>query len=543
MRRFNENGVAMGYSTPKELDVKILEMSTDGYTQKEIAQALGLNNHQTVSNRLRAMGVRSYAQRKDNGYERRPEIQLDMFGHQEEEPKGKRPYQFSSVILAQANNGKEQSTSGLEPYLPDVKVDGLQFNINLVIPALSPLSMNYRYGKKKAPVADHVVLQLVEEFRRAERFERMSREYLDYVAPVVISNLYLSGKHGRQLTYSRDKNKQNSMVLKFIDFLTAAGYIVNTIQPKQINEDNRVSSWCAPTRPMLRLLNLPDGWTVRLVDNYKPVLLRTKKNGRDEEVKPKVAELKEYHRAGEVVIRYNRAIDDAEVRYGGLPISCYLHRIFNEDMQHGGRFYGAMHQTMPKLSRSAITIDGELTVEIDYSAIHPNLLFWMAGREAPEDVYQSIQEITGLERNLVKALLLRLLNANSDDGFKRTVTKSGNPNTKAVAERNPEDKTGILEGFIPGVPDYYKGGDFITSIKEAFPEMADFIGRDKLGVTLQWHDARIMSSVISRCLESGFVCLPVHDSIIVPLSQKDAAVEIMAQEFSIYTNGRDIRIR
>lgn len=533
----------MGYAIPKETDEKILEMHGNGYSLKEIAKALSLNNHQTVSNRLIKHGVRRRALRKDKGHKRLPENQLDMFECPESEPKAKRSYQFSPAILAQVNKGEGQTPQGFEPYLPDIKVDGIQFNINLVIPALSPLSMDYRYGKKEAPVADHVVLQLVDEFRRVDGFERLPKDYRDCVAPVVISNLFLAGKHGRQLIYSRDKNKQNSMVLKFIDFLAGAGYVVNTVQPKQINEDNRMSSWCAPTRKMLRLLNLPDGWTVRLVDNYKPVLLRTKKNGRREEIKPKVAELKEYKRAGEVVVRYNQAIDEADIRYGGLPVACYLQRIFNEDMRHGGRFYGAMHETWPKLSRQAITIDGELTVEIDYSAIHPNLLFWLAGREAPEDVYQAIQEATGLERSLVKAMLLRLLNANSDGNFKRTVTKSGNPNIKELAIRNPGDKSGRLEGFISGVPDGYEGREFITAIKAAFPELAAFIGQDRLGVTLQWHDANIMSGVISRCLERGFVCLPVHDSIIVPASQKDTAIEIMTREFSDYTNGNSIRVR
>ena len=143
----------------------------------------------------------------------------------------------------------------------------------------------------------------------------------------------------------------------------------------------------------------------------------------------------------------------------------------------------------------------------------------------------------------MKNLLLRLLNSNSDEGFKRTVTKSGNPNTKEFAAKNPDSRCGLLEGYIEGVPDHYKGAEFIDSIKSAFPELTDFIGQDRLGVSLQWHDARIMEKVISRCLDAGFLCLPVHDSIIVPDSQKEAAAVVMREEFASYTSGRYIGIK
>lgn len=536
----------MAIRVDENQNIEILQNYQNGLSVGAIAKMFS-TSHQTISNRLKTMGVTPRRkQRKDKDKPRKTEEQLALFDDDMPKNDEKRRYQFTPLIKAnigQVNKPQSQAQQGFAAYLPEVSVNGLQFNINLVIPALSPTSMNYRYGKKETPVSNHIVDRLIEEFKRTEGFSRLPTEYRSHVAPVVLSNLYLAGKHRHQVTYSRDKNKQQHTVLKFIDFLTAAGYVVNTIQPKQMNDSDRYSSWCAPTKKLLMLLHLPDTWSIKLVDNHKPVVLRTKKNGRDETIQPKAAERREYQRAGEIVRRYNMTVDKAEIRYSGLPIACYLHRIFNEDMTHGGRFYGAMHQTMPKAGRRAITIDAEPTTEIDYSAIHPNLLFWLADREAPEDVYKAIQDATGLSRGLVKNLLLRLLNSNSDDGFKRTVTKSGNPKTKEFAAKEPDSRCGLLEGYIEGVPDHYKGAEFIDAIKLAFPELTEFIGQDRLGVTLQWHDARIMERVIGRCLDAGFICLPVHDSVIVPESQKDLAMGIMQEEFSSYTSGRYIGIK
>lgn len=534
----------MAYRIPEEIDKKILAMNSAGYTLKEIAARLNISNHQTVSNRLRANGVRKYAERKDKGYQRRSEEQLEMFTLPETDKPEKRKYTFSPAIInAQSNNAESVGIASVDAYLSDRDYGRMQFNEHLIIPALNPLSMDYRYGKKQAVVSDYIVKKMVDEFQKAEKIERLAKDYHRYVVPVVLSNLYLSVKHNRQITYSRDNNKQDHKVLRFIDFLHYSGYIVNVIQPKQIEEENRLSSWFSPTKQLAKALNLPDVWTIRLTVGYKPVVIRSKKSGRNEEIKPKVSELRAVKRESEVVDRYNRAIEDSDIRHLGMPLACYLYRIFNEDMQHGGRFYGGMYQTMPKSSRAGITIDGEVTVEIDYSAIHPNLLFWMASRDAPEDVYSEIVEQTGLDRVVVKSLLLRLLNANSDDGFKRTVSKSGNPDVKDRARRNPSDNSGMLEGFILGVPDGYKGANFINAISESFPELTPFIGKDRLGVTLQWHDAQIMAVVIAECLDSGFICLPVHDSIIVPHSKAEEARSIMTRVFSSYTNGRPIQVK
>ena len=67
----------------------------------------------------------------------------------------------------------------------------------------------------------------------------------------------------------------------------------------------------------------------------------------------------------------------------------YLTRIFNNSsLEQGGRFYRGWWQNIPKEFRPLICINGDFTTEMDYSAIHPSLLYALEGKEMPyEDPY------------------------------------------------------------------------------------------------------------------------------------------------------------
>jgi hypothetical protein len=84
-----------------------------------------------------------------------------------------------------------------------------------------------------------------------------------------------------------------------------------------------------------------------------------------------------------------------------------LHRVFSRgSFQLGGRFYGCDVQNISKRLRSHITINGEPTVEIDYSSMHLRMLYHMHGLEAPEgDLYGF-----GISRKLNKSVALIIIN-------------------------------------------------------------------------------------------------------------------------------------
>ena len=55
-----------------------------------------------------------------------------------------------------------------------------------------------------------------------------------------------------------------------------------------------------------------------------------------------------------------------------------LHRVFLDRRDdRGGRFYGPWYQNIPKEYRQYILINDAPTMELDYSALHPHLLYFM----------------------------------------------------------------------------------------------------------------------------------------------------------------------
>ena len=69
------------------------------------------------------------------------------------------------------------------------------------------------------------------------------------------------------------------------------------------------------------------------------------------------------------------------------PSMTSVYRVFNRDFQHGGRFYGGWWQNAKSKDRKYLRINGQPTVELDYSQLHPRLTYRMAGKPLTGDAY------------------------------------------------------------------------------------------------------------------------------------------------------------
>ena len=529
-----------------EIEIEILKRHMGGQTRVDIAKSLGLS-HQTVGNALKRQGTPSTRKpRSDKGRERdrTSEGQIDWVDECQPAPAptGKREYEFSALVRSSSkvNNAQSLATTGLEPYLPEPpKVT--QLDCSLLIPAFAPLPFRRNVVKRKKEIAmtDTLIEHLVQRFRCESGLLRLDSNYRSWVVPAVLTNLLLAHKSGKQVIYSRDRNRANSLYLNFIDWLASANLITNHVQPKQAG-GNRLRSWMCATPALAALFNLPEPWGLTLSSEFKPVVYRVRDGEKWIDAAPPEKFRRAIAEAGKFVRRYNEAIERVAVSYAGrYPIACFIHRVMNGAMDQGGRLYGGQHETMPKECRKHIQIDGEPTVELDYSALHPNLLLWLTGSPECADPYSRIAEEAGLSREAVKALMLRLINANAEADFCRTVTRSGNPEEKAKVAR---DSAKAFDGFIEGIPSAYTGGEFIEAVTRAFPTFTGVIGSG-IGLTLQYHDSEIMADILTRCLDAGFIGLPVHDSVIVPISRQDEARRFMAAAYADRTGGRSILIK
>jgi hypothetical protein len=188
-----------------------------------------------------------------------------------------------------------------------------------------------------------------------------------------------------------------------------------------------------------------------------------------------------------------------------------LHRVFcGGKFTLGGRFYGAIYQRISKDLRPFILINGEPTIELDYSALHIRMLYHMVGIDYQEDPYLSISDGPEDRRDL-KYVMLIAINDKTENSVKYS-----------VAKKCAEDKRDIIP--------HWKTDMYLQRFKEYHKPIANFITSNK-GIELQFEDSQLIDTILQSCMKQNIPVLPVHDSVICPISNKDIVYDIMREEY------------
>jgi len=210
----------------------------------------------------------------------------------------------------------------------------------------------------------------------------------------------------------------------------------------------------------------------------------------------------------------------------------FLTRIFNSRTSVrkkwvlGGRLYRGFWQNIPKNFRPLITIDGEATVELDYKAFHPNLIYLektgkfyepYGGDPYVMDGYEGNDEM----RRLMKTVLLVLINAETE---KKTMGGIKEECEKAFSK----DPEGFGEAFT--LYKELKPRKLVDMVKGQHPQIAEYFGSDR-GIHLQFKDSNLSVKILLRLAAEGILALPVHDSFIVQARHKDKLEQAMREEF------------
>lgn len=176
-----------------------------------------------------------------------------------------------------------------------------------------------------------------------------------------------------------------------------------------------------------------------------------------------------------------------------------VHRVFNNDSwEEGGRFYGSWWMDCPKTLRKYIVLDGQPTVELDYSGIHIHLLYAIEKinyAAIGEDAYT----IEGFShRGLNKYVFLIAVNADGEDDC-----------VKGVWKRLVDQKK--LKEYGISKPKQIK--DVLNAIKAKHPRIAQHIASG-YGVKLQYIDSCMAERVVNYFTKRKIPILTVHDSFI-----------------------------
>jgi len=189
-----------------------------------------------------------------------------------------------------------------------------------------------------------------------------------------------------------------------------------------------------------------------------------------------------------------------------------LRRIFNDSSwEHGGRFYGGWWQNVFRDYRSNIWINGLPTTEVDYSSLHPRMLYAKDGLMLPKDCY-AIKGLGYEHRGAIKAALLRMLNADRKEAAWKSLLYSDEAD------------------LVKAVPDGVKG--LLKMIEDTHQQISHYFYSD-VGKKLQYLDSQVAESVMLHFVnkEIPIPVLPIHDSFIVPCFFRDELIAVMEAEF------------
>jgi hypothetical protein len=212
---------------------------------------------------------------------------------------------------------------------------------------------------------------------------------------------------------------------------------------------------------------------------------------------------------------------DFEFNYQDRGTSLCMQQVFlrrsfcRGSFEHGGRLYGGWWQLVNKKLRRRILINGNRTVECDYSGMIFALLYAREGLKMTTDPY-GIGSIppTKNQRDLVKKFLIASIN---DETGKFTLSRFELRQLCLSHSQLVE----LMELKHSGIKHYFGSG---------------------IGLQMQYLDSQLAERVILRMLTYGEVCLPIHDSFIVREEAEKLLQLVMLEEFQVMF-GRSITVK
>jgi hypothetical protein len=369
--------------------------------------------------------------------------------------------------------------------------------------------------------------------------ERRMRQHLR----VVLLDLYASflSDPMRFVAYSRNRNqyvrpeRYNRLkiayrpLMRVIDGLIELGYIENhggfLDRTTGIGRQSRMKA----TQKLIHVMRLCFGVTPQIISeipDQELVILRDSE-GKEQDY----ADTAETVRMRSFLRNYNEVLSRAEIGLtcGPTPtrkVGCtsfslsdrIVRRVFNNgSFEQGGRFYGGWWQATPSAARTRITINGNPTVECDYSAQHIHILYGLEGInyferfDVGDDSY-ALPGYEGVDRHILKLVLLISLNVSSRESALKAIRKD-------LRQNHPDVSLGDLD---------------VGGIINAFAEKHDLIIRylfGRMGPRIQRIDSSIAERVMAPFVHEGNCILCIHDSFIVEQRYAECLTQRMENAF------------
>lgn len=447
-----------------------------------------------------------------------------------------------------ANEGLCSGSEKVEELLDHVRCS--------VLDEISKKFKNTPNFKKHCHIMDELVLNLCanhlefKELSERLKIERESSGLLEYG-----SKTYLSDKESFKLRVSRTKEYYEKLGLNYDMHIRVQDALVKLDYMRLVakgsgfyDKDRFVSRYAIGDKLASRIdfplsdirlnamkrVELKDYKDKKQIDKTETAKLRAKVP------KPMLAKL---HKINEfmlgVDISFNPPkdlpLDDLITDRGFVSVlDKQYKRVFNNrSYEQGGRFYGGWWQHVPqneKRFRSYIQINGNPTIELDYKAMHPHILYSREGVDLTDDPYAIDLTEHGLPpvdsdkykhdiRPIVKQLFNALLNA-----------------------KGRLDRVKIVKDALKGCANDYAlylnesrlkpiANVMLDKLKDKHAPISSYFNQGE-GVKLQYIDSQVAEAVMLDMVGKGIPVLSIHDSFIVEVENEKELKKSMRHSYS-----------
>lgn len=202
-----------------------------------------------------------------------------------------------------------------------------------------------------------------------------------------------------------------------------------------------------------------------------------------------------------------------KLTYAGDLTATSLYRVFKHDWRNGGRIYGGWWMSLPRAARPYLRINGSPTVELDFKALHPFLLYSRTSFPMPDDPYVIDSPCSERMRQLGKRTFNRLLNRKEGDPIKRLKIKASSGDSEIL-------------GKVPF-------GQYLDRFTYRLTDIHQWFGTGE-GLRLQYEDSVLALRILQFMENQGIPTLPIHDSFIVAEAHEGSLRAAMAEAFHSY---------
>ena len=202
---------------------------------------------------------------------------------------------------------------------------------------------------------------------------------------------------------------------------------------------------------------------------------------------------------------------NARLTKDGKRLDRTLYCIYKGDFLCGGRLYATgtnNYQALSGQERQELMIDGEPVCEIDYSCLHPRMLYSQVGIDFRDDAYDFYKD-----RSIAKKAVQIAFNSPSRDIARHAIAKEIKPD-------NPQSLGALAETDA-----------ILSAFEKRHEKIKQYFYDESLWGSLQFLDARIIITAVKSLADEGIPAYPIHDSILCKTTDMAKCVRAMQKAY------------